>query len=301
VARAPSSEVTTNTDVCETHGTCAECNAGPGCAWCLGHLEKDGVKLHGQGHCFGQGQPAHSRCLGLTLEKDCVVHKCKWDEYFKPNGGSPDCKALSGSCDAPTTADDPDFSRHNTPASAYVDAEKCHENCVDPTMGCGTVNGSAACVRTHTCDPHSNCASCDALVETMQGIEISKGWGSGLTTFKFTTSADKGTYTAVDVITPAGATTHYSIRSFTRESAIFTTGGTDYGVRLFGFGYAGALGKNVYIAIGKDANVPAFGKDVMYTPGAVEYALMACQHDGIGRTVSGQNVPITCKIGELHP
>ena len=45
--------------------------------------------------------------------------------------------------------------------------------------------------------------------------------------------------------------------------------------------------------------VPAFGKDVMYTPGAAEYALLACQVDGDGRTVSGQNRPLTCKVGEL--
>ena len=112
--------------------------------------------------------------------------------------------------------------------------------------------------------------------------------------------------------------------------ATFTTGGVAHGVRFSGFGHAGAFAKNIYVAIGKDAavragasrqarswarvdsslmghlrhashvwQVPAFGKDVMYTPGAAEYALLSCQVDGTGRTVSGQNRPLTCKVGEL--
>jgi len=165
-------------------------------------------------------------------------------------------------------------------------------------MGC--IDGN--CTRTHTCDPHSSCASCDDLsaFAVMQGIEISNNWTAGLWTFKFALSSSKTSFTAVDVTDPAGTATHYAISKFTRESATFSAGGVDHGVRFDGFGHNGALGRNLYLALAKEAAVPAFGKESLYTAGNVEFALLSCQVDGAQRTVSGQNNPITCKVGALH-
>ncbi|KAL1526972.1 hypothetical protein AB1Y20_015661 [Prymnesium parvum] len=279
-------------DPCAALSSCAACSAAAGCSWCLGKLSTAGVPLKGNGHCFGTSGVAQT-CSGLTLAQDCSVYKCPWFEYYVST--PPNCLALSSACAAPTTADDADFQR-DYPASAYLSSGTCHENCVDPTVAC--VNGT--CLKSRTCDPASTCAACEAvdLPLVMQGLQISNRFAAGLWTFRFAVTADKSAYTAVNITDPAGHVVSYVVREYTGSTAVFAAGTTERGVRLEGLSTSGALGKNVYIALGVDASVPDFGR-VMYTPGAEEFALLACEYDAHGAPVSGQYKPLRCAVGQL--
>jgi len=221
------------------------------------------------------------------------VFKCPWFEYYASSPAN--CSALAGACGAPTTADDPDFKR-DYPASAYLSSDKCHESCVDPTVGC---TGST-CAKTHKCDPTSSCAKCETvdLPEVMQGLMISNNYTAGLWTFRFALSADKHVYTAVNVTSPAGDVTAYTVREYTGTTAIFAAGTVEHGVRLDGLATNGALGKNVYLALGATATIPDFG-EVMYTAGGAEFALLGCEYDYNGNPISGQYKPLNCKVGAL--
>jgi len=277
---------------CEAISTCKECGAAAGCSWCLGRLIQAGKALPGTGHCFGESTAEFS-CSGLTLAQDCSVYKCPWFEYYAQTPAN--CSALTSACGAETTADDPDFKR-DYPASAYLSADKCHQSCVDPTVGC---TGST-CAKTHTCNASSTCSSCETvdLPAVLQGIQISNNYTAGLWTFAFTLSADKHVYTAVNVTSPAGETTAYTVREYTGATAIFAAGTVEHGVRLDGLSNNGALGKNIYLAMGKTATVPNFG-EVMYEAGGSEWALLGCEFDYNGKPISGQYKPLNCKIGSL--
>ena len=183
------------------------------------------------------------------------------------------------------------------PASGYVSKSSCEMACVDPTVGCL----SGECNRTHTCDPTSSCNTCIAgsLPKVLQGIELSAGYEAGLYTFRFTTTPDNRTYTSVNVTTPSGSVTHYAVLNWGVSTATFvsSTTGSVHGVRLDGLQTSGALGTDIYLALGDTPVVPPFGA-VMITGGS-EFALLACEMDGDGHPVSGEGKPIACKIGEL--
>jgi hypothetical protein len=132
----------------------------------------------------------------------------------------------------------------------------------------------------------------------MQGLEVSNNYSAGIWTFSFTISKDGHVYTACNVTDPTGTLTSYTIREYTGTSAIFAAGTVEHGVRFDGLSNTGALGKNVYLAMGKDANVPNFGES-MYTAGDSEFALLACEYDYNHKPVSGQYKPLNCKIGQL--
>ena len=85
----------------------------------------------------------------------------------------------------------------------------------------------------------------------LQGLQISNNYMAGLWTFSFTISKDGHVYTACNVTNPAGTLTSYTIREYTGSSAIFASGTVEHGVRFDGLSNTGALGKNVYLAMGK--------------------------------------------------
>ena len=124
--------------------------------------------------------------------------------YRYYNSSKADCSALNSTCGAVTTADDADF-RRDYPASAYLSSKECSSSCVDPTVGCS----GDTCTKTFTCDPTSSCSACqlDHLPQVMQGLQISDGYVAGIWTFNFTLSADQRSYTALEIISPSGAST----------------------------------------------------------------------------------------------
>jgi hypothetical protein len=294
--RMEKSEVGTETPGgCEELTSCAACSAKPACNWCLGRLVKDGKAYSGVGHCFGGEAESGYKCDGVTLDADCTVYKCPWYEYYATT--PPNCTALSSTCNAPTTADDPDFYRQFVPATGFASSELCASSCVDPTIGCTSQD---KCERTYTCNPSSNCSSCTAsnLPAVLQGIEISANFTRGIWTFAFTQSEDRRSYTSVKITSPAGEVSTYDVRSWTGTTATFASGATLRGARFDGLHESGALGYDVYIALGDRAEVPGFGP-VMFNGGS-EFALLACEYDETGkRTVSGQGKPIDCKVGQL--
>jgi len=278
-------------DACSAISSCSGCAATSGCSWCLGRLSVGGVVQPGQGHCFG-GSQEHT-CSGLTLTASCSVYKCPWYRYY--NSSTPDCVGLNSTCSATTTADDADF-RRDFPASAYLTSGACSESCVDPTVGC--VGGT--CSKTGACDPTSSCSACEAvqLPQVLQGLQISDGYVAGIWTFSFTLSTDKKAYKAVTVTDPSGVASNYEVRGWTGTTAVLAVGASEFGALFAGIDSTGALGKNVYVALGSDAAIPRFG-DVMHAAGASEFALLACEFDSDGNTVSGQNTPINCAVGKL--
>ena len=79
--------------------------------------------------------------------------------------------------------------------------------------------------------------------------------------------------------------TAYTVRSWTGSSAVLSVGSVERGARFDGISNTGALGKNIYVALGSNAQIPSFGR-VMFTPGAAEFALLACEFDSNGQRTS---------------
>jgi hypothetical protein len=267
-----------------------------GCSWCLGKLTKDGTLLDGNGHCFG-GAAHQYTCEGLTLQQDCTVYKCPWYKYYEDRPA--DCTGLEAGCNNATTADDPDFAR-DYPASGYKTKDACQQSCVDPTTGCT----SGHCAKTHTCDPDSTCTACKEgdKPPLFQGIQISENYTAGLWTFAFGLSADNGTYTGVNVTSPAGAVTQYEVRSWVGSKDQGYTATLAQGSALKGMRAAlgdGALGHNFYMAIGATEDIPDWGP--VLNNGGQEFSLLACEYVAWQPgPVSGKSNSIQCKIGALH-
>jgi hypothetical protein len=207
-----------------------------------------------------------------------------------------DCSALT--CSA-TTGDDPDFTRSDTPATAYATADACATNCVDPTVGC--LNGT--CAKTGTCDASSNCGNCTDyhLPTNLVGVEISANYQAGVWSFVMDAN-----YTQANWTSPGkdGTTTTAVIQQwvydgstdeYTGEFVVTATDGSSvvHAARMqFG---NGALGTNVYLALSYDSTPIAWGQGMANAYNGTEFALFACAYQN-GESMSGLSDPITCAL-----
>ena len=207
-----------------------------------------------------------------------------------------DCSALTCS---KTTGDDPDFTRSNTPATAYATADACASNCVDPTVGC--LNGT--CAKTGTCDAASNCSECtDCHLPTkLVGVEIDAAYQTGVWSF-----AMNSNYTEVQWTSPGvdGTTTtaviqqwiyNGSANEYTGEFVVTNKDGSSLVRAACMQFFPGALGTNVYLALSYDSTPMAWEQGVANAYNGSEFALFACAHEE-NTTVSGLGDPITCSL-----
>ena len=226
--------------------------------------------------------------LGLRL--------CRYEYFLQDPSTVGDCSALTCSS---TTGDDPDFTRSNTPATAYATADACASNCVDPTVGC--LNGT--CAKTGTCDASSNCGNCADyhLPTVMAGVEIDAAYQTGVWLFQANAN-----YTQMQWTSPGadGTTTTAAVQQwvydgsgdeYTGEFVVTNKDGTSvvHAARMqFG---SGALGTNVYLALSYDSTPIAWGQGVANAYNGTEFALFACNYQE-ETPVSGLGDPITCSL-----
>jgi len=130
-------------------------------------------------------------------------------------------------------------------------------------------------------------------------VEIDADYAAGVWSFAMDT-----TYTTVTWTSPDGTETIADITNWLYDGSEYTgqfvesgpnNAKTVHAVRMF-VATGGALGRNAYLAISPDTTAMAWNQGVTSSHNGTEFALIACEYDASGNSVSGLYDPITCAV-----